>query len=164
MSNSNCLVCTKYPVPKIYSKCACNTKEFVNQALEFIKNNPQLTDEEIFAKLAQYETSNQYYIIYGTAPSNKGVLLYHGSDGFVSQSDPCGTGKPPVGDNLWNYKSLNGLYAVRVFYKIATNKKNGGWFSYHWTSPQGKLAPKYVYIQNASERGFLVSSGFIVKC
>ena len=156
------LVCTKYPVPKKYKKCAIKTKEFVNSAVEFIKNNPSLSNEEIFAELSKLETPYNYYVVYGNTCKNKGILLYHGPSGFLSQEDPCGKDKPPVGNNLWNYKSLNGEFSVRIFYEIS--KRGCGWYSYYWINPLGNISPKYHYIVNVPERDFLISSGFNVFC
>ena len=159
----NCLVDTNYVVPKRFCKCGKKTINFVNEALEIIKQNPDLSNEELFELLSKNENSSQYYIIYSTEPSQKGVLLYHGADSFVSQSDMCGNEKPPVGENLWNYKALDGLYSVRVFYKIA-EQKSRGWFSYYWVNSKGRIAPKYDYIVNVPERNFFISSGFYINC
>ncbi|VVU94302.1 Single Cache domain 2 [seawater metagenome] len=153
--------------PVQYKSEVLKTINFMDTGLNWIKNNEYMTNLEIFSNLNKEQNNNNYFIAYGTGSENKGILLMHAGKQlgkFCSVNDPkCEVNTESlIGKNLWNYKSLDGVFAVRIWVDLA--KSGGGWYAYYWNDPKtGQIVPKYTYIKQVPNRNFLLATGFEIN-
>ena len=105
---------------------------------------------------------------YNTFGLHLGRLLYHadrvgtGTSKWCSSTDSTCTGDSAtqVGQNLWDYQALNGLYTVREWCDIATQRGNG-WVGYYWRDGSD-IRPKYAYLRRVKGSDFFIGAGFYV--
>jgi len=131
---------------------AMRTKEFVEIAVA--QSSQGISND----KLDQMRNNNEYLIGY----NNKGRLLVHGrsTDIFCDREFPtCNAkGHKLIGKDLYNFKTLGGIYEVRLWLEIAKN--GGGWASAYWKNNVGEFEPKYYYIKNVPNKDLILASGY----
>jgi len=134
---------------------ALSTKSFVESAVEKAKNG--VSNKE----LDSLRNNDEYLIGY----SHDGTLVVHGvsTDVFCDREFPlCHTHhKNLIGKNLYNFKTVGGVYEVRLWIDIAN--KGGGWAAAYWKDSSGKFHPKYYYIQKVPDRDLILASGYFAK-
>ena len=134
---------------------AISTKAFVEAAVEKAKNGVSNKD------LDKLRNDNEYLIGY----NHDGTLVVHGvsTDVFCDREFPlCHShGKHLIGKNLYNFKTVGGVYEVRLWIDIAN--RGGGWAAAYWKDSSGKFHPKYYYIQKVPDRDLVLASGYFAK-
>ena len=92
----------------------------------------------------------------------KGTMLFHGvpTTTFCDDNHPECDAKDQkmVGKNLYDFKTVGGVYEVRLWLDIA--KEGGGWATTYWKDQWGRLRPKYYYIAPVEDRPYLIASGY----
>ena len=136
-------------------KKAHSTQAFVESAVEKAKNGISNKD------LDNLRNGNEYLIGY----NHEGTLVVHGvsTDVFCDREFPlCHTHKKNlIGKNLYNFKTVGGVYEVRLWINIAN--KGGGWAAAYWKDSSGKFHPKYYYIQKVPDRDLILASGYFAE-
>ena len=144
---------------------AQSVREFVEAGVKKAQDKG-ISNQALFKELDKERSPVGGYMIgYQTKTDPNaaiGTQVLHG----VSTKDFCDANHPmcndkqstEIGKDLYDFKTLNGVYEVRFWIKIA--REGGGWIAYYWKNGKGEIVPKYVYIRGVPSRNILLASGY----
>ena len=134
-------------------------KEKANATQQFVKTCVNKAENgATHQELNMLRNGNEYLIGY----NHDGILLVHGvsTDVFCDREFPtCNAkGKKLIGKNLYDFKTVGGVYEVRLWLDIA--RRGGGWAAAYWKDASGNFKPKYYYIQGVPNSDLILASGY----